>query len=55
MRYALLVCQDEATVLGAEEQAARYVSFTRFIDEMLAEGVLHDRGVRLRPTSTGTW
>jgi hypothetical protein len=54
MRYALLICQDENAVLSTEERSARFAAFTAFQDEMLARGVLQDRGLRLQPTSTST-
>jgi hypothetical protein len=54
MRYALLVCQDESAAVSPDDQAARNAAFTAFMDQMVARGVLHDRGIRLKPTSTAT-
>jgi hypothetical protein len=54
MRYALLICQDENAVISTEERSARFAAYTAFQDEMLARGVLQDRGIRLQPTATAT-
>src|ERR1035437_1663598 len=54
MRYALLLCSEETVVISPEEAAARIKAYTAFADEMLASGVLRDRGLRLQPTITAT-
>jgi hypothetical protein len=54
MRYALLICQDQKNVITPEEQSARITAFTGFEDQMLARGVLRDRGLRLQPATTAT-
>ena len=51
MRYALLVCGEENTVLSPEEQWERSLAFTAFQDEMEARGVLLGRE-RLRPATS---
>jgi hypothetical protein len=53
MRYVLLVCDQENTVLSESEQQARVAAYTAFQDEMKARGVLLSRE-RLRPTSSST-
>jgi hypothetical protein len=54
MRYALLICQDEHAVIGPEERSRRFNAYNEFTDEMLARGVLQDRGLRLQPSATAT-
>ena len=53
MRYALLVCIDEATELTDEQAERQYAEFMGFQDEMEARGVMVARE-RLRPTSSST-
>jgi hypothetical protein len=54
MRYALLIYQDEDAVISPEERSVRVAAFNTFVDQMLARGVLRDRGLRLQPTTTAT-
>jgi hypothetical protein len=54
MRYALLLANDESTVLTEDAQRRCVTSFVALIDEMLERGVVSDRGLRLQPTSTAT-
>jgi hypothetical protein len=53
MRYALLVCDDEAMELSPEVEAAQVAAYAAFGERMEARGVRISR-VRLRPTSTAT-
>jgi len=55
MRYALLICTDEAAqaATGPEERAAMSAEFDVFAAEMGGRGVLHG-GERLRPTTDAT-
>ena len=55
MRYALLICGDEAAMLatGPEEGAAELAQYVAFGEEMGTRGVLQG-GERLRPTSDAT-
>jgi hypothetical protein len=52
MRYALLVCVEEDD--EAVPDPVRVAQFNEFTDQMLAEGVLEDRGLRLQPSATAT-
>jgi hypothetical protein len=54
MRYALLISRDESTVVTPEEREARLTTMNAWIDRMLADGVVEDRGLRLQPTATAT-
>jgi hypothetical protein len=51
MRYALLLCFDEAKVAAADPD--RLAAFNAFAEEMTARGVLVS-SERLRPTSAAT-
>jgi hypothetical protein len=53
MRYVLLVCDRENTVLSEGEQQERFAAYTAFQDEMETRGVLLGRE-RLRPASSAT-
>ena len=53
MRYVLLVCQDEAEELTAEETGERYAAYVKCQEEMESRGVLVTRE-RLWPTSAST-
>jgi hypothetical protein len=54
VRYALLLCNEENVVITPEEASTRIAAYTAFADEMIARGVLRDRGLRLQPTATAT-
>jgi len=54
MRYALLICRDESTVVTPEEREARITAMNAWIDRMLADGVVEDRGVPLQPAVSAT-
>jgi hypothetical protein len=53
MRYALLLATDDPEA-SRQERTEHYAAFMAFISEMHERGVLADRGLRLRPTSTAT-
>ena len=55
MRYALLICGDDAAMLATspEEGAAQLAEYVAFGEEMGTRGVLQG-GERLRPTSDAT-
>jgi hypothetical protein len=55
MRYALLICSDEAAMaaMSPEEAAASTAKYMQFGEEMTARGVLGG-GERLRPTTDAT-
>jgi hypothetical protein len=55
MRYALLICNDEQTLLARspEEAAAMMAEYGVFMEEMNRRGVL-EGGERLRPTTDAT-
>jgi hypothetical protein len=55
MRYALLICTEEATdaAMGPDETSARMAGYTAFGEEMGSKGVLLG-GERLRPTTDAT-
>jgi hypothetical protein len=52
VRYALLICQDEATV-SPEGMSERMDAYTAFEDDIKERG-LYLAGQRLRPTTTAT-
>jgi hypothetical protein len=54
VRYALLLYNDENAEVSPEQRSVRFAEFSAFADDMVASGVLHDRGLRLRPTTTAT-
>lgn len=54
MRYALLVYNDDGSDTSPDEQSGRVETYAAFADTMRARGVLHDAGLRLRPTTTAT-
>jgi hypothetical protein len=54
MRYALLVYSDDGFETSPDERSGRIGTYTAFADTMRARGVLHDAGLRLRPTMTAT-
>ena len=55
MRYLLMICADEATMLAAspDEAAASFQKYVEFGEEMTKRGVLLG-GERLRPTTDAT-
>jgi hypothetical protein len=54
MRYALLLCIEENVEMSPDAASARTAAYGAFADEMLARGILRDRGLRLQPTATAT-
>jgi hypothetical protein len=53
MRYALLIYQDEAVEISADDRAARFASYASFIGDLDSRGVLQ-AFARLQPTRTAT-
>jgi hypothetical protein len=55
MRYALMICTDEASdqALSPEESSTRMAAYMAFGEEMGSRGVLQG-GERLRPTTDAT-
>ena len=53
MRYAMLICADEAAPVSPQERARRVAAFESVQEQMRADGVLL-ASERLHPTDTAT-